>query len=203
MKNNAKWDLSVKNFESYLQILPNEAAAHYEIARIQREQLLTPENALVHAKRAAELDKKNKWYGLELARCLGANNQLSASIKQYELLIKQDPTWTLPLLEIAESCSRNGELKQAIEALDQLEKINGIDPYFSRLKQELFIQFKDYNAAGAELEKLAAAFPDETSFTLQAAEFYLGIGAVDKAKSVLENNPQISEGQKAFTSIKF
>lgn len=198
MKNNAKWEMSVQAFENYLVILPNEAAAHYEIARIQREQLLIPEMALIHAKRAAELDKNNKWYGLEYARCLGANSQWSASIKQYNNLIHQDPSWTLPLMEVSETCARIGELRQAIEALDQLEKINGVDPYISQLKQELYIQLNDQNAAALELEKLALTFPEETSFTLKAAEFYLGIGATDKALNLLNKNPHTPESQKAF-----
>jgi tetratricopeptide (TPR) repeat protein len=198
MKNNAKWDLAVKSFDDYLLILPNEAAAHYEIARIQREQLLNPEGALVHAKRAVELDKNNTWYGLEYARCLGANSQWSASVKQYENLIKQDPSWTLPLLEVSETCARNGELRQAIEALDQLEKISGVDPYFSQLKQELYIQLNDQQSAANELEKLALAFPEETNFTLQAAEFYVGIGEPEKALALLNKNPHTPESQKAF-----
>jgi len=202
LKNNAKWDASVKAFEDYLTILPNEAAAHYEISRIQREQLLQPEMALTHAKRSVELDKNNKWYGLEYARCLGANNQWSQSAKQYELLTKQDPTWTLPLIELSEICSRNGELRQAIETLDQLEKINGVDPYISRLKQEIYIQLRDVDAAGYELEKLALAFPEETTFTLQAAEFYLGIQANEKALNIINKNPNTPDSQKAFLEYK-
>ena len=202
MKNNAKWEQSVKAFEDYLVILPNEAAAHYEVARIQREQLLIPELALIHAQRAVEIDKNNKWYGLEYARCLGANNQWSQSTKQYQALIKQDPAWTLPLLELSETCSRNGELRQAIEALDQLEKVNGIDPYISRLKQELYIQLKDIDAAGLELEKLALAFPEETDFTLQAVEFYLGTNANQKALNLINKNPHTPESQKAFLQYK-
>lgn len=202
LKNNAKWEQSVKAFEDYLVILPNEAAAHYEVARIQREQLLIPELALIHAKRAVEIDKNNKWYGLEYARCLGANNQWSQSTKQYQSLIKQDPAWTLPLLELSETCSKNGELRQAIEALDQLEKINGIDPYISRLKQELYIQLKDIDAAGLELEKLALAFPEETDFTMQAVEFYLGTNANQKALNLINKNPHTPESQKAFLQYK-
>ncbi len=202
LKNNAKWEQSVKAFEDYLVILPNEAAAHYEVARIQREQLLIPELALMHAKRAVEIDKNNKWYGLEYARCLGANNQWSQSTKQYQALIKQDPAWTLPLLELSETCSRNGELRQAIEALDQLEKVNGIDPYISRLKQELYIQLKDIDAAGLELEKLALAFPEETDFTMQAVEFYLGTNANQKALNLINKNPHTPESQKAFLQYK-
>jgi tetratricopeptide (TPR) repeat protein len=201
-KNNAKWEQSVKAFEDYLLILPNEAAAHYEVARIQREQLLIPELALMHAKRAVEIDKNNKWYGLEYARCLGANNQWSQSSKQYQTLIKQDPAWTLPLLELSETCSKNGELRQAIEALDQLEKVNGIDPYISHLKQELYIQLKDLDAAGLELEKLALAFPEETNFTMQAVEFYLGTNANQKALNLINKNPHTPESQKAFLQYK-
>jgi hypothetical protein len=202
MKNNAKWELSVKAFEDYLVILPNEAAAHYEIARIQREQLLIPEMALTHARHAAELDKNNKWYGLEYARCLGANNQWPQSIKQYQALIKHDPNWTLPILELSETCARNGEIRQSIEALDQLEKVNGIDPYISHLKQELYIQLKDLEAAGLELEKLALAFPEQTEFTLQAAEFYLGINANERALNLINKNPHTPESQKAFLQYK-
>lgn len=202
LKNNAKWDQSVKAFEDYLLFLPNEAAAHYEIARIQREQLLMPEMALNHAKRAVELDKNNKWYGLEYGRCLGANNQWTSSAKQYQLLTKQDPTWTLPLLELSEICSRNGELRQSIEALDQLEKINGIDPYISRLKQELYVQLKDLDAAGFELEKLALQFPEESEFTIQAAEFYLGINANQKALNIINKNQHTPLSQKAFLEYK-
>ncbi len=202
LKNNGKWDASVKAFEDYLLILPNEPSAHYEIARIQREQLLMPEMALNHAKQAVVLDKNNKWYGLEYARCLGANNQWTQSTKQYQLLTKQDPSWTLPLIELSEICSRNGEIRQSIEALDQLEKINGIDPYISRLKQELYVQLKDLDAAGFELEKLALQFPEEAEFTIQAAEFYLGINANQKALNIINKNPHTPQSQKAFLEYK-
>ena len=201
-KNAEKWESAVQHFSQYLTILPNEPSAHYESARILRERMYSPVEALQHAEIAVGQDPDNKWYLLELARCQMANNTPKAAVKTYEKAADLDPSWTLVLSEWAESSALTEDYKGAIAVWNRLEKVSGVDPYITNQKQSLYFQMNDQDAAGLELEKLAAAFPQEKQWVIQAAEYYTNIGKPDKANAVLEKFPIPNSGISYYLQYK-
>ncbi len=201
-KNAEKWESSVQHFNQFLTLLPNEPSAHYEMSRIQRERLYAPTVALEHAEFAVKTDPTNKWYLLELARCQMANNNPKVAIKTYEKASDIDPSWTLVLSEWAESCALAKDEKGAIAVWNRLEKVIGVDPYIINQKQSLYFQLNDQDAAGLELEKLAAAFPHEKQWVIQAAEYYTNIGQPNKANAVLEKYPIPNSGISYYLQYK-
>lgn len=197
-KNQQKWTQSAEAFDAYIQMMPKEGAAHYELARIQREQLLLPNDALGHAMTAYLLDKNNKWYVLEMARCYNSLNKLSDAVKWYEKAHLLDTQWTLPLFEWTDALSRSGKTIAAIEVLNKIEKINGKEEYLTEYKFQLYFQSQDLKSAANELESLALAFPKEAQFTIKAAEFYQQIGLNDKALALLKRNHLEENGYYHF-----
>ena len=197
-KNQQKWKQSAEAFESFLQLVPKEGAAHYELARIQREQLLLPNEALSHAQTAFQSDKSNKWYALEVARGFGTINDFHSAAKWYEKAHLLDTQWTLPLFEWTDVLSKSGKIESAIDVLNKLEKINGKEEYITEYKFQLFFQNQDLKSAGSELESLALAFPKEAAFTIKAAEFYQQIGLNEKAIGLLKKNKLEDNGYYHF-----
>jgi tetratricopeptide (TPR) repeat protein len=201
-KNAGNWESSIQTFSQYLNAQPQSAAVHYEMSRIYREQLNQPLSAIEHAEKAQQIDPANKWYALEYARCLTALENGKAAIKMYEKTSNLDPTWTLPLYEWAEICSFFGDTQKSIDVWNQLEKITGVDPYIIGKKQFNYIELDKPLAAGLELEKLAAAFPGEKRWVIQAAEFYANINEPQKAQAVLEKYPIENSGISYYLQYK-
>lgn len=197
-KNQQKWTQSAEAFDAYIQMMPKVGAAHYELARIQREQLLLPNDALAHATTAYLLDKNNKWYVLEMARGYNSLNKLSDAVKWYEKAHQLDPQWTLPLFEWTDALSRSGKTIAAIDVLNKIEKINGKEEYLTEYKFQLYFQNQDLKSAANELESLAMAFPKEAKFTIRAAEFYQQIGLNDRALALLKTNHLEDNGYYHF-----
>lgn len=185
---NEQWWVAKQKFEDYITQNPVEPAAHYELARICRTQLSLPMEGLTHANYAYSQDKKNKWYALEYARCLAVNDHESEAINVYKKTAALDQSWSLPYFEMYEVHATAGDFKKAIDDLNAIQKIQGLDEKICHLKQAAYIELKDNVSAGKELENLALEFPFETRFTLMAAEFYYGIGDVNSCKRVIANS---------------
>ncbi len=201
-KNAGNWENSINSFSQYLNIQPQAPAVHYEMSRIYREQLAQPLSAIEHAEKAHQMDPTNKWYALEYARTLIAIDNGKAALKMYEATSNLDKQWTLPLFEWADVCSYLGDSQKAIDVLNQLEKITGIDPYIISKKQYHFVELDKPLEAGLELEKLAAAFPGEKRWVIQAAEFYTNINQPKKAQEVLEKYPIENSGISYYLKYK-
>lgn len=201
-KNAGRWEASINAFSQYLNVQPQTPAVHYEMARIYREQLAQPILGLEHAEKAHLADPTNKWYALEYARSLSAMENGKAAMKMYEKTAALDPLWTLPLYEWAETCSFFGDSQKSIEVWNQLEKQIGVDPFIIGKKQYLYIELNKPLAAGLELEKLAAAFPGEKRWVIQAAEFYTNINEPQKAQEVLEKYPMENSGIAYYLQYK-
>jgi tetratricopeptide (TPR) repeat protein len=201
-KNQQKWSQSIEAFDSYLKLNPSEPAAHYEVARMQRERMLSPEEALKHALKAVEKDRNNKWYVLEVARCYNAINKMADAVKWYEMSSELDPQWLLPLYEWSELLSRYEKGAESIDVINKIEKVNGKDENLTEYKFEIYLKLQKKNEAAKELESLALAFPKEAAYTIKAAEFFLQIGMNDRALALLKRNQLDNSAYAHFLQYK-
>lgn len=193
-KNQEKWDQSIAAFESYTKINSTDATAYYEIARMQRERKSAAPEALINAKKAFAIDPNNKWYALELGRCYVVNNQLSEAANAYEKSHALDTQWTLPLFEMSEAYRMLNKIDKAIETLNRIEKINGKDEYLTQSKFSIYLAANQTESAARELASLALAYPKESSYTFQAADYYIEIQKSDEALALLKKNKLESSG---------
>ena len=173
-------------FEECLNIEPNSAAVHFELGKMDLDQKNAPESALTHAKKCAELDKTNPWYQQLYGDCLMALGKYDAAIKAFREVAKLNPDDPNILYQLARAQLYAGKKSDAIATYDELEKKTGPYEELSIQKHQLYLELKDNDKAGAELEKLAIAYPEEPRYWGMAAQFYQSIGHQEKAEYALE-----------------
>jgi len=69
--------------------------------------------------------------------------------------------------------SKTGKYSAAIESLNHIEARDGISAGLSDQKEKLWLLMNKPNEAAQEIQRLIQAFPNETSYTRDLAEFYL------------------------------
>lgn len=183
-KNNPQKAYSL--FQECLKIDPKSAAVHFELGRMEMDLFNNPDNALVHAKAAVESDKQNPWYQKLLGDTYMALNKFDLAAKAYKEVqtLKPDDTEVLYLQANAQLYA--GKIQEAIAIYDNIEKETGPYEELSLQKHQLYLNIGNNQKAGAELEKLANAFPEEPRYWGLAAQFYQKSGMMDKAKYATE-----------------
>ncbi len=207
-------------FHEALKIEPKNAAVHYEIGRIDLNTLISPEVALTHAKVCIEQDKLNPWYQLLAGECYMGLAKYDLAVKSFREVAKLNPDDPEILYQIATAQLYAGKTADAIATYDELERQSGPYEELTLQKHRLYLEIKDMNKAGMELEKLATAFPEEPRYWGMAAQFYQKNGDPVKAeaamKEMLKSDPdngqvhyQLSEyyaakgeDQKSYEELK-
>lgn len=195
----AKGDFK-KSYSLFQDCLPlkNDPSVHYEIARIERQQLKSPESALNHIKAAVLADKNNPWYQHELGACYMDLGKYDLAAKAFKEMVRINPTDPNARYEQAGALLLGNKTQEAIAVYDELEKSQGPYEELSFQKHELYMKLKQYEKAGLELEKLAVAFPEEPRYWGYAAQFYQQGGqeqkmlyALEQMKKADPNNGQV------------
>lgn len=184
-------------FQDCLQF-KNDPSVHYEIARIERQQLKSPESALNHIKAAVLVDKNNPWYQHELGACYMDLGKYDLASKAFKEMSRINPTDPNARYEQAGALLLANKTQEAIAVYDELEKTQGPYEELSFQKHELYMKLKQYEKAGLELEKLALAYPEEPRYWGYAAQFYQQGGqeqkmlyALEQMKKADPNNGQV------------
>ncbi|MCW5899809.1 MAG: tetratricopeptide repeat protein [Flavobacteriales bacterium] len=167
----------------YLQCLrtdPNNAAAHFELAKIYHQKQ-NPTEALEHAKQAALKGKDVIWYRFLLADMHQQNLQYNEAIAVYRGIINKWPERHEVYFDLANTLAYTGQVGEAVKVYAEMEKRFG-------LSEEIIMrQFGMLAAAGRldEAEKLvkraAEAHPKEASYQGLLGELYDRRGEHDKA----------------------
>jgi tetratricopeptide (TPR) repeat protein len=172
-------------FENCLAINPKSAAIHYELGKFDLKNNNTS-MALEHAKTASSTDPNNAWYQLLLGDTYMAIAKYPLATKAYKEVVRLNPNDPNILYQIATSQLYEGKAQDAIDTYDQLEKQVGPYEELSMQKHKLYLELKQTDKAGKELEDLARAYPTEPRYWGRAAQFYQSIGNVEKAKSAMD-----------------
>ncbi len=179
------WDKAAEKFREVLEKDKQNPAAAFELARAY-ESLKDLDKAIASAKNAEAWEPANKWYKMYLAELYQKANKDKEAAALYEKLVKSDPRNEEYYLKWGYYLVRAGQPEAAIKVYDELEKTTGVHEEVVRHKHTLYVGMGDYKKATRELEKLIAAFPNNTTYRHLLATFYDQINEKAKAKAEYE-----------------
>lgn len=198
---------------------PDNDAVYYEMAKIYFEQN-DYNNCFTNIKNAVKLNASNKWYQELYAEALSKTGNQKGAASVYEKLVKQYPDNIDYYFDWAFFLGASNQLQEAISAYNMIESKVGVEEQVSMEKERLYLSMGKPDRAAAEIEKLAATFPDEPKYLALLADLYSTTGNKDKAMQTLQklaaldpNNPNTqlaladyyrrnNQDDKAFEAMK-
>ncbi len=160
-------------------------AVYYEMAKIYYEQG-DYNNCLTNIKNAVKLNPSNKWYQELYAEALSKTGNQKEAAAVYGKLVKQHPDNIDYYFDWAFFLGASNQPQEAINAYNMIESKVGVGEQISMEKERLYLSIGKPDKAAAEIEKLAAAFPDEPKYLALLADLYSTTGNKDKAMLTLQ-----------------
>lgn len=149
-------------------------------------------------RKAIDYDDKNHYYNLAYAMTCLDLKQYSDAIVQFEKLIVEDPDNTELYVYLSESYRMDGDLANAVSALDKLEQIVGLNEKISLHKYQLYTMLKQEGKAFAEMQKYIDKYPNEIKYQILLGDLYLQTGknneaylVYSKAKAIDPDDPYL------------
>jgi len=173
---------AVAFFTRCLQIDKSSAVTMFELASIFAANQ-DYDGALDLAQKAVNANPQNMYYQLLLAELLIQNKQVDKAIDVYRVLSKNFPDKIESQYKLAYLLSSSGKQMEALKIYNQIEQQIGLSDQISLAKNEIYQLQGDTASEAKELNKLIAAYPDETRFMGMLAEFYT---AHNKPEQALE-----------------
>lgn len=171
---------------------PSEAGAWYQAGKIMMQKGWL-DSALHYTLQARHLDDSNVWYALQLAHIYDLRHDSRQLVATWEEIIGQHPSVLDYYYNLANTHIKNNDYAKAIEVLDRFEKRYGVSEEVSMQKQRLWGALGKPEKAREELERLAAAAPNETRYNAILAEGYMQEKNYKKAlhyyNQILAHNP--------------
>ncbi len=190
------YDKAVEKYRKFLDTYGDEAAAWYGLARTLQAQN-DPRGALDAAAKAAALDPANVWYKILQADIFEKIGQPSDAVKVYQALCKQSPRNTDFLDRLAYLQVLAGQPKDALNTLEQIEKITGITEATADKKHLIYLGMGDVKKAVGELQKLVNAYPSRVVYRHRIAQVYESVGDRAAARKVYEEILRIAPDDEA------
>ena len=162
---------------------PDEPAPYYDLSRINAARN-NAAKAEEYIRKAVDLDGGNKWYREEYANILVLRSSYDAAAAQYAQLAKEEKFNDDYLLKTAMLYQRSGKYKDAIAALDALEKKNGPDEDVLLQEEQIYLKTNDVEGAAGAVRRLMAYDPREPRYYTMLAEIYDNNNLPAKAKAV-------------------
>jgi len=179
------FEQALDQFQKCIQLDDKQAVPFYESALINKS-LGNLNLAAEQAKIAAEIKGDNRWYQLNYADILFANQDFKlASVEYKNLLINEPGNKDLYFL-LSDTYIYDNDFLKAIEVYDDLEKIIGIDKMVSMQKHKLYMQLERKKYAIKELQNLLEKFPNEVEALEILSEVYLLNDEKEKAFDIFK-----------------
>lgn len=210
----AKKEVLLENYEEalaiYLSILKKDkknATALYELAKVY-EKLGRRVDAKSNAKKAFENDPTIEWYGLYYADFLKEDGDWKTAADVYSAVIQANPQKVEYYYEKAYFLLMFKDVEAALEVYDLLEQQIGVDERASQQKHRIYDIMGNTSEAVKALEDLITAFPTESQYYHNLAQYFESKGKISQAQEVykraLKVNPEdpvasiaIAENQKS------
>ena len=170
-------------FRRYIERYPKDAAAYFELAKIQADKKFY-QDAILLTKKATELDPGNDWYALYLGELYQVTHDLDNAIAIYKTITARNPEDLDYLYNLASLYLDSGKAEEALKIYDRIEEKTGISEDLSLQKYRLYLILKDNDKAEAELKSLIDANPGESRYLGMLAEFYMNNKMQEKALEV-------------------
>lgn len=184
-KNRDELDKALVLFEALHQKDPENALVHYELAQLYaREE--DQAKAVYHAEKAQGLDPSNGWYFrllLAVYEQFGLQDALQKSIKK---ALRENPENEGLHFQLAESYYRSGKSDKAINQLNKLETLIGVQEQISNQKKSIFLEIGDLDGAVLELKKLIQKYPKNLDYRGSLGQVYQANGKTEEAFQVYQ-----------------
>jgi len=187
--------LKAKSLENYEQALEKfqkciimddkQAVSFYESALINKR-LGNLNLAAEQAKISTEIEGNNRWYQLNYAEVLFANQDFKSAAVEYKKLLLKEPGNKELYFLLADTYIYYNDFLKAIEVYDDLEQIKGIDKMVSMQKHKLYMQLEKKKYAIKELKNLLEKFPNEVEALEILSEVYLLNDEKEKAFDIFK-----------------
>lgn len=186
------YDKAIDLFDQYLDKVPDDAAALYELGSIYFKQNRLDE-ALEKVGKAVTIDPSNEWYKTLLVQIYQEQKDYRSAEKIIKRMIEDDPNDYEHRQDLALNYIYQGEYMDAIEVYNDLEERIGVNEQISIQKQKLYLLLGKGNDAIEEIRKLTETFPEEVRFLEMLAEMYVTEEKWDEAletyEKILEVDP--------------
>lgn len=194
LKNN--FDGAEKAFADCLSIDAENDAAMYQLARIYLS-ANEKETAQNHIEKALKISPDNKWYLMLYAQILNDREDYTGAVSVYKQMISRNPRDIDAHFELVDAYLKTQKLQEAIGALDELEKIIGINEMISQQKEQLYIKMNMSEKAMAEVQKLINNNPAESQNYIRLAELYKANNMPEKALELYHQLLKVSPDDPA------
>ena len=182
---------AVEKFESCLEIKQNDDAVYFALSELE----YTRENFSLSAEyvmKAYEIDPNNSRYIQDVAYQYYEKKDFENASIYFEKLVDIDPHKVEWVYGYAQVLVQNGEYKEAIEVLNQMESLIGKNAQLSVEKYHLYRKLKKTDLALNELDEGRKAFPDDAQLIGTMVDYYLEKNQEDEAIEMLENLVRVS-----------
>lgn len=174
-----------KLLKQFIAQRPENGAAHYELARLYREQKKT-EPAMANIKKALVIDPQNKWYKEAKAGILAGSARYVEAAEIYGELAKSDKQDDEYPVLAAEFYERAGKRQEAIDYLDIALQRNPGDEDIQVHKMQLYLTMNQVDKAVTVVKQMIADEPKNGKYYKLLGEVYDNNGMIDKATALYD-----------------
>jgi len=182
-------DDKAKALDSFMkahQIMPENAALNYQIAKILKDSD-DKNQALFYISKSTEKDQSNYYYQALKAEIQTELGSLSEAIQTYENLYKfSENAPDDYLLELAALYLYSNDLNRALNTYDRIESRIGILEEVSTQKQKIYLKQNKLKEAIEEGKRLVNAYPKIGDYAVSVAQIMLSNDKKDDAINYLK-----------------
>lgn len=140
--------------------------------------------AYKYFKSAVSNDSLNYYYNLAFANFCFEAKDYKQAIPAFTKLVGLDPSKVEVYPYLAESYSQDGQIRKAIETLNRLENIVGLNEKISLQKFQLYSQINEKAKAYEEINKYIQKYPGEPKYLILLGDLYMRDNQVKDAWAV-------------------
>lgn len=159
------------------------AQVYYELGNFYSS-LDGKNKALDYYRKASAYDGDNYYYSMAYASLCFEFKQYSDAIEQFEKLVARNPDNTELYAYLSEAYRMDGDMENAVAALDKLEQYVGMNEKISLQKFQLYTAMKQEQKAFAEIQKYIDKYPNELKYQILLGDLYLQADRKDEAFAV-------------------
>jgi len=179
-KTQNKYDAAFDLLQYCFKIDSTNADVNYQLGSFYS--LLGEKNkSMDYFRRAITYNKDNYYYNLAYGRLCLDLQKYTEAINVYSDLVKKHPNNSELYVLLSESYRSNGDLPKAIDALNQLELIIGMNEKISIQKFQLYTLLKQENKAFDEIKKYIEKYPTEIKYQVLLGNLYMEAGKTNDA----------------------
>ena len=180
-----KYDEALEMYEELLEDDPQNAVIHHDMARmyLAKEEF---EKAKKSGKSATTLEPRNLWYHLTLASICETMGEPLEAANSLEKAFELDQDLAISERWI-NALVISDKRREAIDVLDRLENMYGLQAQRSKEKAALYLDLNDIKNAEKELQKVVKRYPNKAANHITIGDFYVLVGNEKKAQKAFEN----------------